>query len=96
MTSDFQYTREITPIIEAYDKIFDELCFVWENDDVYLASEHHPTCEAFNNINWKRVQSSILPQHLRCFVPYEKSKRLKEKDYKAFVEEMKLKGIKIY
>lgn len=96
MTRDFQYTREVTPIIEAYNKIFDELCFVWFHSDVMLASEHIPTCDAFNNVDWKRVQSPILPQHLRCFVPYEKSQRLKEREYKAFVEKMKLKGISIH
>lgn len=92
MTKDFEYTLSMLKVFEDYDKIFDELSFVWMHSDVCLAKEHYPTCEAFNNIDWSCIQSMVLPQNLRYLVPYQKSKRMKEKDANAHREWVKQRG----
>lgn len=84
MTSDIRYTQEVEPIIRAYDKIFDLLCSVWSGEyenpvELRLPDEKNPhygewlpIIKAYEQLDFERLQSTILPKELRYLVPSKK------------------------
>lgn len=98
MIRDIRYTQEVEPIIRAYDKIFDLLCCVWSGEyenpvELRIADEKNPhygewwpIIKAYEELDFKRLQSTVLPKELRYLVP-----RAKETS-KLILERRKIMG----
>lgn len=83
MIRDIRYTQEVEPIIRAYDKIFDLLTKVWQAHGHTETFEANSNLEKefpnwmeislnYETLDFKRLQSTILPKELRYLVPRKK------------------------
>jgi hypothetical protein len=94
MMQDIKYTKEVEPIILAYHNIFDNLCKVWEHNlnvpELAYGGEWWEITIPYENIDFERVQSLVLPMELRYLVPPKKQKS------KRILERLKWKGDEYY